>query len=377
MNRIAQLTHVRKGAKVQRLAHCVRVQGSADYYKQVVVSTQNLRGQGGDGKIKGLSVNSLARLREAIASTEHVSGKYRVYGVCLTLPWGTPDNAPGSPTQADGSELWRDWTHHLGRLLDAWHIGAIYRVELQKRRAVHWHLMVYLPEDFDPNALRNALIKAVQTIKGGASPFTSAKTRHGRPMLDVGDFGDDVSNAHSWILALLRISWINAVFNWHNGATAGRALARLSRGDAPEPPAPIKTFDYCFNAICLDGVKSGLAYLASHTSKHKQEQLGYTGKQWGYLGQKWLREAEPVDLAAGNQLSHHVRARAFRLIRKWARRNALRTDWQAVRPRRLLKDESEIYGGLVVRNTRTIYLFGATRNIVKRAFECAEGTAYA
>lgn len=371
MNRIAQLTRIRKRARVASLPHCVRVDGSADYFRQVVINKQNLRGQGGDGKIKGLSAHALSRLRDAIASTEHESGSYRVYGLCLTLPWGDKDGGDGSPTQADGAEIWRDWTHHLDRLLDKWHIGAIYRVELQKRRAVHWHLMLYLPVDIDFDNLHKAVITAFSKVKGGAWPIPSAKTRHGRPMLDVGDFDDDTSRSHSLLLHLLRISWINTLALWHDGAVSGRALARLSRGDALPPPLPIKSWDYCFNAICLDGVKSGLAYLASHTSKHKQEQLGYTGKQWGFLGRKWLREAEPVDLAAESQLSHDVRARAYRLIRRWARRNAQHTDWPAVRPRRVLLDDCEIYCGLVIRNTRTLYLFGATRNIVERAFECA------
>lgn len=373
MNRIAQLAHVRKRAKVEKLAHCVRVQGSADYYLTVADNTQNLRGHGGNGNIKGLSKNSLARLRDAIARTEHKEGKSRVYGVCLTLPWGDRDNSPGSPTQADGAEIWRSWTHHLGRFLDTWHAGAIYRVELQQRGAVHWHLMLYLPCEMDRNALLNAFVNACMSVRGNASPITTAKTKAKRPMLDTGSVRDEVAECHLYFLSLLRISWINTLVLWRDGAASGRALARLSCQGTEPPPAPVRTWDYCVNAIYLDGVKSGVAYLASHTTKHKQEQLGWTGKQWGFLGKKWLQESQPVNLVA--EPSHPLRIAAYRLIRKWARRNAYHTDWRAVKPRRLLVGENVVYCGLVIRNTRTVYIFGSTQAIVGRAFECAEKAA--
>ena len=48
------------------------------------------------------------------------------------------------------------------------------------------------------------------------------------------------------------------------------------------------------HGVSVDGVSSRGAmcqYLADHATKHKQAQLGYQGKQWGVLGQEWLRES--------------------------------------------------------------------------------------
>lgn len=56
-------------------------------------------------------------------------------------------------------------------------------------------------------------------------------------------------------------------------------------------------------------------YLYQHTSKQKQAQLGYKGKQWGYLARKWLvKRAETVDLGEYQQTALQ------RVIRRWSRR---------------------------------------------------------
>lgn len=374
MKSIAKLVHVGKRASIESLAHAVKVGGSADYWRvSAPGALGNLRGADGvDGRIKGLSSHALARLREAIANTEHISGSYRVYGLCFTIPWGDRLGGPGSPTQEDAAEIWRDWTNHLGRLLDWWMIGMIYRVELQLRRAVHWHMMAFLPLDmpneFDTSSEFMRQIKHCADLSGAV---TCAKTKRGRPMLDI---GKDAPVQHYHAIATLRISWINTLAKWHNGAAAGRMYGRARATVRPAPPpALIKTFDYCVNCISLDSVKAGLAYLASHTTKHKQEQLGYTGKQWGYLGRKWLAVPEPMPLILPDNLDRMTRIRAYRLIRAWARRNAHKSDWRVLRPsRRVLDGGGEYYGGLTVRNIGTLYILGPTKNIIKRAFECAE-----
>ena len=38
----------------------------------------------------------------------------------------------------------------------------------------------------------------------------------------------------------------------------------------------------------LDDLPALFRYVADHTSKHKQAQLGYHGKQWGYLNRHLL-----------------------------------------------------------------------------------------
>lgn len=369
MSSIAKLYRVRKVPKIEKTAHAVIIGGGADYWR--MSTAENLRGQGGDGTIKGLSRNALSRLRDAIARTTHKNPEYRVYGCCLTIPWGDKDpESPLNPTQADASEIWREWTHNLGRLLDRLRIGAIYRVELQQRKAPHWHMMVYLPCDYDmPQLLK--LIERMQP------DFPTAKKSNGRAIIDIG-VGGEVAKMHWYALSFLRWSWVKTLQSWHSTAVQVRTVrrpapntCRCGGGESLAPPPPIvKTFDFCFDCIPLDGVKSGIAYLASHTTKHKQEQLGWKGKQWGYLGQKWLSEPSALRLETSGGLSIDERIRAYRLIRRWVKRNRYLTDWLKVcKPRRLVVgDGVEVFKGLVVRNFGSLYLFGTPGAVIAQAF---------
>ena len=382
MEIVSKLVRVRKRSKVEKAAHAVIVSGSADYFTEV--KTDNLRSsEGSDGRIKRLSAHALGRLRDAIARTAHKVGEYRVYGCCLTIPWGSKDpNAIGNPTQEVASKIWSAWTHNLSRLLDAIQCGIIYRVELQSRKTPHWHLMVYLPCSMDYNKTLAALIDGFDKFPPEWHLFLTAKKRNGQPMIAAGDASADlVAATHYLALLLLRRSWLAALNRVHfdleceETARAFDALAAPVASGASDAAAvpPVKSWDYCFDAIHLDGVKSGVAYLASHTTKHKQEQLGYVGKQWGYLGKKWLHQPPPVVLGGGDDLvnDYRVRVVAFRTMRKWLKVNRSATDWIAARPRRLLIEDAEIFKGLVVRNVSSLYLFGVPDEVIFRAFDHA------
>lgn len=371
MRSISKLVRVSKAARVEKYEHCVSIQGSANYTQSI--NLDNLRSSGRvDGSIKGLSRQSLSRLRTAIASTAHTSGDYRVYGACITVPLS-------GITQEDCAEIWRTFTHHLGRVLDLWHIGIIYRVELQQRRAAHWHMMVYLPSnlDADPILAWSTMLRGFSDVSPSVILKDTKSKKTGRPMIDVGCALDDfVAYRHYYLLSILRLHWIKAVCNY-NGATPTATDAR-SCACGGSASRLISTFDYCFNVICLDGVKSGIAYLASHTSKHKQEQLGWTGKQWGFLGRKWLVSSPPVDIVPAEYCSDRsVRIVAYRYIRKWARRNAFGSDWRVVRVRRsILSDGFTLHSGLSVLNTRSLFLFGPASGVVGLSFELARKTLY-
>ena len=371
MDSIANFAHVRKRANISKTAHCTVVRGSADYWQKVNMS--GLRGrEGADGTIKGLSNNSLARLRDAIARTGHKSGDYCIYGSCLTIPWR-------DVTQEEGAEIWRTFTHHLGRLLDKYQIGGIYRVELQKRGAVHWHTMLYLPASLQATQTEMLLrlVDRARVLEPDSEiPLPSSvlkKTK--RPIIDI---GDDVAGRYAYGIALqlLRSEWIAALQQWRDA----RRRAAHTPADAEAPTgvarclAPVRTWRYCMDAIPLNSVKSGIAYLASHTAKHKQEQLGYRGKQWGYLGRKWLTQPEPLKLT-GDDLDYGARVRLYRLLRRWIRRNRRHSDWRVVRPSRRVLDGAVVHGGLVIHNTRTLYLFGLPGEVVKQAINCIDGGA--
>lgn len=373
MKSISKLLEIRKSAKVSKVEHAVIVTGSAHYVKRQ--ASENLRGaDDADGRIKGLSKNALSRLRDAIARTAHESGDYSVYGCCLTIPWGNRDPLdPSNPTQEEAAQIWREFVHHLDRLLDFLDCGIIYRVELQERRAVHWHLMVYLPNAADRFEDINAkLIALSRKHRGLAHVFWHMGKKRGyKPMFDI-PMNAPINHAAS--LTLIRANWILANVRAYAAIKAARADRAAEAPVAPSPltaaPAEIRTWDFCMDAISLDGVKSGVAYLASHTTKHKQDQLGYTGKQWGYLGKSHLKQAPEEWLDA--DMSIETRVRAYRLIRKWVKRNRTKSDYRICIPRRVLLENGEyIYTGLVTRNIRQIYLFGTPREVAQCAFESA------
>lgn len=372
MKSIPKAAIIRKCASVEILPHAVRVRGSGQY-RLGIVNIDNLRGQGdNDGKIHGFSSQSLIRLRSAIASTVHADGDYTVYGSCLTIPWGSEKDG-NAPTQKQGAEIWRRYTHNLGRILDKLHIGIIYRVELQERGAPHWHLMSYFPNDMEQSRACNSFVKRVRCFAPDMPSLgllTSSRKRNHASMIDV----SPNMIAHSYAHQTLRALWITTLWAYYRQMRAEHDWAALNAPAASRAAQScslfpvVKTWSYCYDAIRLDGVKSGIAYLASHTTKHKQAQLGWIGKQWGFLGRSWLREVKPLPVADGFPMSDDVRVRAFRTIRLWCKRNRAASDWRVVQPRRVEIDGYFVYKGLVIANQRQLYLFGVPSALFELVF---------
>ena len=75
----------------------------------------------------------------------------------------------------------------------------------------------------------------------------------------------------------------------------------------------IKTFDYCFKVSQLVGDRIGFyRYLVDHASKHKQEQLGYQGRQWGVINAKLFKTKESSEILRFDDEGHRIRfIRAF------------------------------------------------------------------
>lgn len=77
-------------------------------------------------------------------------------------------------------------------------------------------------------------------------------------------------------------------------------------------------FDMSKTTTCrvdrLSGSSSSVRYLCDHTSKRKQAQLGYPGRQWGIVGRKRLSWIDD-----GLDLSKRQQVLLFRLIRGWSR----------------------------------------------------------
>lgn len=342
------------------------------FYGVKTVCVGNLRSsKGTDGRIKGLSANTLCRLRQAIARTRHKYPDYSIYGVCLTIPWGES----GEVTQEDGRAIWAIFQAHAARAFARLGIGAIYRVELQERQAVHWHLIVYLPANLDEKRALRLLLR--QKCPAHCMPFCVAKHKsksgYYTPVVFTGS-----NRAHLNAISYLRMLWVNACNRYHDDLLmkampdtlplapfAGGGVSRIA-------PSPIKSWDYCVHCFPMDGVMSGIGYLASHTSKRKQAQLGYVGKQWGFIGRDSLVTDRGVPSASFDSLSTSQRVRAFRVIRKWCKVNRPSSAWLKVRPSKFVTREGvEIFNGLSVRNHYRLYLFGIPDSVFEQAIEGA------
>jgi len=179
------------------------------------------------GKVRGFSFKSRARLRETIL-TKDIEG-HELHGLCLTLPGGQmPENH---------IELFRKafdaWRHRFARKHPT--AGAVWRVELQQRKAPHLHLLVWLsPSDKVSGFLARSEIARdwCYCVMAAGWPF---------------DGSDGVSN------------FIEHGTLWSEVATRASALR----------------------------------YLCDHASKHKQAQLGWQGRQWGVISAPNFRKLSP------------------------------------------------------------------------------------
>lgn len=371
MRSIPKLAEINKSACIKKYDNAVSVRPSG-WYGFVNVKTDNLRSSGKtDGRIKGMSPNTLSRLRQAIARTGHKCGDYSVYGVCLTIPWGEE----GELSQADGREIWRIFLDNSKRIFNRIKLGAIYRVELQERRAVHWHLMVYLPKDMGSNEKLSKILFKLPCPKG-CDPICLATTKSNGVRVPLIRCERD-NQAHYFAISILRLIWANACYKYHCALESKSAPERLfppqggsGRTGAPFPSL-IRTYSYCVHCQPLDGVASGIGYLASHTSKHKQEQLGYEGKQWGFIGRRHLVMSEGVSVKGFEALTPEQRVAVFRSIRRWAKKYRPLSVWLKVKPRMIVKEGHKIFTGLSVRSHNTLYLFGVPDEVFDNAIRSA------
>lgn len=184
--------------------------------------TPETRAKRREGDINGFSKASRLRLRRIAASIVPKDASLEVWGCCLTIP--------GKPLpQEKASAIWLRWQRNNCRRSFK-DMPFLWRVELQKRKQAHWHLVCFCKKGKEGALQRmqfadewRHLIRA--TLKdGNCLPWTE-KT----------DYGFEVHG----------VRW-----------------QKLTRGQG-----------------CVDY----LAPQLDHQSKHKQEQLGWQGRQWGII----------------------------------------------------------------------------------------------
>lgn len=204
------------------------------------------------GSITSFSYHARQRLRRALVEFRHPNA-YRL-GFTLTLPWR--------------DVVWDD-QKTLDQFRECFNLfstkfrqafpksSAIFRVELQQRKAPHIHAIWYLDKS--------------EAIKRGWFARTPAEA--GAP--DERD-------------ALLSLPFL-----------ANTKISSFWTSSVPVGPVDnIRGFlDHGarVDRIASDGQM--FRYLADHASKSKQAQLGYRGKQWGFIGRRNLVKSTPDEFA--------------------------------------------------------------------------------
>ena len=183
-----------------------------------------------------------------------------------SVVWGITLTIPGRILEPSAvRRLWHRWCVIIKQ--EYKEMPMVWRIELQRRKQAHWHCVVWLEG------------------KG---------------------FEDTVAQADR-----LAARW--------------RRLVREIVGVLPEDTD--LGFDvHGVNLKCLKGSgATGLIdYLADHTSKHKRDQLGWQGRQWGVINRTRL-DFEGEVVAEFSDRQHKKAARQFRRLQEHLRRDGVYT----------------------------------------------------
>lgn len=269
---------------VVRKARCDIYEGGARMLPEINTAIPMQKGRvGGErGKIEGLSLASLKRLKLALL-TKYVPGKKK-FGLTLTLP------GREAMSGLNQLQIFKDALNHFGTLFRRRFPGGgiIYRVELQERKAPHLHCVCWVSSaDPDPDDI------CMRPLAPLRSDYRFAAGRWLTTPSDAYDFTAYLTApcprqpALPINTAILRDA--DAVFRLWFEAVA----ARVAFGGWD-------VYYFLLNGgratVFKDegGTQSALRYLCNDISVHKQAQLGYEGKQWGIIGRGNFADEVPV-----------------------------------------------------------------------------------
>lgn len=234
------------------------------------------------GDISGFSENSRSRLR-VLLSTAKWKGKSKCIrcGFTLTLPWAA------SPDE------WRKvWAAFVKRLINKFSdVGMIWRIELTTGKAktsgglrrTHIHAIFWVPVD----SLLGC--KDVGGLFGHTDEIRRARWAY---------------NVHA-----LAGAWCAAWAYYAPELEERQVRYACSVGDSKGCGIVVKALD--------DSTDGAIHYLCDHASKHKKEQLGWKGRQWGVVNRRCFSFPSEDD---GEHLTGAEWALASRSLRRYSRK---------------------------------------------------------
>ena len=245
------------------------------------------------GDVKGWSSASRRRMREFLLTHKPADG-LNLYGITLTVP------GPNiSPEQA--RHLFNHFSKHY---IVRNGCGMVWRLEVQKRGAVHWHGIVAARPDGGTRSIR-----------------TNAVTMRGPPLesFDGENYPVPTSRClRDWWLSALRVLGKCD----HDQKWGDRDVTWLDIYRDQIPGADVHAVD-----VQEEGGKGAwLRYLQDHATKSKQDQIakGF-GRHWGVVGRGCFVVARPVDshdFTSRKTFSRFLRAyqRMIRPVMSWRHR---------------------------------------------------------
>lgn len=253
------------------------------------------------GAIKGWSSSSRKRMRDAILDSAAPSG-YEVYAVTLTVPGTTPF------TPEETKDAWVLMRKKLHRLGDC----GFWRLEVQKRGAVHWHLLLCTAAGASaPAIIRRAWLEVLSRF----ACLTAVSQYQAGYVLEHTD--SDSSE------------YYRREYEWakHLDLAMSCGLS-LEYKDVKKDHVQMMGVDLERNLIvgaqehaCDVQVSDNHAgwhrYMMDHCTKAKQEQvLTFTGmRHWGFINKKKLIPAE----CCREKLTYEESITLLRIISKWSR----------------------------------------------------------
>jgi len=178
------------------------------------------------GEISGFSKHSRLRLRKVLISTRSKDDLPR---------WDLTLTVPGEVISPDA---WRELFHLFQVKVNRIGSGLIWRIELQERQQPHLHILLFA-DDKNASLVKVAWEQSVRSL---------------------GEYDHIIKT----------------------GKNQGQVMHCSSRMALPGADS---------HCACLkedDGGYGWFRYLADHTSKTKQAQMGWQGRQWGIIGKRYL-----------------------------------------------------------------------------------------
>lgn len=178
--------------------------------------------------------------------------------MAIGRPWGITLTIPGDVLSADKVRgLWYEWVNHTYPRTTS--NPLIWRIELQRRKQAHWHCVMLAPD------------------------------------------GADTTESVVSVLAVAQ-AWRNLVYRF-----CGPFTERTTYGFELHGVQYVDLTNSTATGI--------IGYLCDHTSKHKQEQLGWIGRQWGVINRRLLRSGGELLLTVSER--EHIQAsRQYRRLQE-------------------------------------------------------------